>query len=160
MSQAARPPRRQNPKKERRRPIDYRGAIAKTLWGKSWGDNLEPYSNYANRLPRGRTYVRNGSVIDLRITAGEVRAQVMGSSLYTVAESVTTVPEKQWQAICTDCSGPIDSLVELLHGKLANAVMERICKPGTGLSGAKGNFVQMQLTGRSIDVQARRCRAL
>ena len=111
----------------------YRGAIAKTFWGKAWGDNLERYSDYANRLPRGRTYVRNGSVIDLRITAGEVRAQVMGSSLYTVAVSVTTVPEKQWQAICTDCSGSIDSLVELLQGKLSNAVMERICKPGTGL---------------------------
>lgn len=111
----------------------YRGAIAKTFWGKAWGDNLERYSDYANRLPRGRTYVRNGSVIDLQITAGEVRAQVMGSSLYTVAVSVTTVPEKQWQAICTDCSGSIDSLVELLQGQLSNAVMARICKPGTGL---------------------------
>ncbi len=111
----------------------YRGAIAKTFWGKAWGDNLERYSDYANRLPRGRTYVRNGSVIDLQITAGEVRAQVMGSSLYTVTVTVTTVPEKQWQAVCTDCSGSIDSLVELLQGKLSNAVMERICKPGTGL---------------------------
>src|ERR1700757_4310787 len=81
----------------------YRGAIAKTFWGKAWCDNLEGYSDYANRLPRGRTYVRNGSVIDLQITAGEVRAQVMGSSLYTVAVTVTTCPEKQWRgsgAVC------------------------------------------------------------
>src|ERR1700721_134789 len=81
--------------------------IVKTFWGKAWCDNLEGYSDYANRLPRGRTYVRNGSVIDLQITAGEVRAQVMGSSLYTVAVTVTTCPETQWRAIGADCAGSI-----------------------------------------------------
>ena len=111
----------------------FRGAIAKTFWGKSWCDNLERYSDYESRLPRGRTYVRNGSLIDLQITPGEVRAKVMGSSLYTVTASVTQVPEKQWKTICADCSGSINSLVELLQGKLSNAVMERICKPGSGL---------------------------
>jgi uncharacterized Zn finger protein len=111
----------------------YRGAIATTFWGKAWCGNLEGYSDYANRLSRGRTYVRNGSVIDLQITAGEVRAKVMGSSLYTVAVTVTACPEKQWRAIGADCAGSIDSIVELLQGKLSTAVMERICKPGTGL---------------------------
>lgn len=115
-------------------PIEsYRGAIARTFWGKAWCDNLEAYSDYANRLPRGRTYVRNGSVIDLKISAGEVQAQVMGSSLYRVAVKVATVPAQQWQAIGADCSGSIDSLVELLQGKLSSAVMQRICTPRTGL---------------------------
>jgi uncharacterized Zn finger protein len=111
----------------------FRGAIAKTFWGKAWGDNLERYSDYANRLPRGRTYVRNGSVIDLQIADGEVRAQVMGSSLYKVTVSVTTVAEQHWKTICSDCSGSIASLVELLQGKLSSAVMERICTSSTGL---------------------------
>lgn len=111
----------------------FRGALAKTFWGKAWCDNLANYSDYANRLPRGSSYVRNGSVIDLQISPGEVRAQVMGSSLYKVSVSVKAVPEKQWKTICTDCSGSIDSLVELLQGKLSTAVMERICKRGTGL---------------------------
>src|SRR5580704_614817 len=62
----------------------YRGAIAKTFWGKAWCDNLEGYSDYANRLPRGRTYVRNGSVIDLQIKPGEINAYVCGSELYQV----------------------------------------------------------------------------
>lgn len=110
-----------------------RGAIAKTFWGKAWSDNLERYSDYANRLPRGRTYVRNGSVIDLKILEGEVQAQVMGSSLYQVAVRVTAVPDKQWRSIGADCAGSIDSLVELLQGKLSRAVMERICTPHTGL---------------------------
>lgn len=110
-----------------------RGAIAKTFWGKAWCDNLERYSDYANRLPRGRTYVRNGSVIDLKITEGEVQAQVVGSSLYKIAVSVAAVPGKQWRSISADCAGSIDSLVELLQGRLSKAVMERICTPNTGL---------------------------
>ena len=115
-------------------PIEpYRGAIAKTFWGKAWCDNLEAYSDYANRLPRGRTYVRNGSVIDLQITEGQVQAKVMGSSLYQVTVKITPVPDKHWQAIGKDCSGSIDSLVELLQGKLSTAVMQRICQPKAGL---------------------------
>ncbi len=111
----------------------YRGAIAKSFWGKAWCDNLERYSDYANRLPRGRTYVRNGSVIDLQLSSGAAQARVMGSSLYTVSVAVEAVAAAQWQAISADCAGSIDSLVELLQGKLSTAVMERICKPGSGL---------------------------
>jgi uncharacterized Zn finger protein len=110
-----------------------RGAIAKTFWGKSWCENLEHYSDFANRLPRGRTYVRNGSVIDLKITDGKVQAQVVGSSLYKVVVSVIAVPRKRWQALSADCAGSIDSLVELLQGRLSKAVMERICRPDNGL---------------------------
>ena len=111
----------------------YRGAVAKTFWGKAWCDNLERYSDFANRLPRGRTYVRNGSVIDLRIGAGSVQAQVVGSSLYRVNVTIASVPDKAWLAIRADCANSIDSLVELLQGRLSKAVMERICKPGVGL---------------------------
>lgn len=111
----------------------YRGAIAKTFWGKAWCDNLERYSDYDSRLPRGRTYVRNGSVIDLQITSGKIHAQVMGSSLYTVKIDVAACPDQQWRVLSADCASSIDSIVELLQGKLSNAVMERICKPGTGL---------------------------
>ena len=110
-----------------------RGAIAKTFWGKSWCENLERYSDYANRLPRGRTYVRNGSVIDLAIGQGAVRAQVMGSSLYRVEVRVAAVGVKRWKAIGADCAGSIDSMVELLQGKFSQAVMQRLCRPGDGL---------------------------
>ena len=110
-----------------------RGAIARTFWGKSWCSNLEAYSDYSNRLPRGRTYCRNGSVIDLKISAGAVTAQVMGSNLYQIKMTISDVPKPQWHAIGRDCSGSIDSLVELLQGCLSQAVMERICRKGVGL---------------------------
>ncbi len=110
-----------------------RGAIARTFWGKAWCDNLERYSDYSNRLPRGRTYLRNGSVIDLTIAAGEVSAQVMGSDLYRIKVNIAAVPKAHWHTLGSDCAGSIDSLVELLQGRLSKGVMERICRPGTGL---------------------------
>lgn len=115
-------------------PIEpYRGTIPKTFWGKAWCDNLEHFSDYANRLPRGRTYVRNGSVIDLKLAPGEVRAQVMGSRLYRVEVTISAVADAHWRSIGADCAGSIDSLVELLRGKLDKGVMARICAPGKGL---------------------------
>jgi len=110
-----------------------RGAIAKSFWGKAWCQNLERYSDYSNRLPRGRTYLRNGSVIDLTIGPGEVTAQVMGSSLYRITVSISEVAGAHWQAIARDCARSIDTLVELLQGQLSTSVMERITRPGTGL---------------------------
>jgi uncharacterized Zn finger protein len=108
-------------------------AIVKTFWGKAWCDNLERYSDYASRLPRGRTYVRNGSVVDLQIVPGEVKALVSGSEIYKVLVKVAPVPKARWRSICEDCAGAIDSLVELLQGRFSKGVMERICRQRTGL---------------------------
>jgi uncharacterized Zn finger protein len=107
--------------------------IVKTFWGKAWCDNLERYSDFENRLPRGRTYVRNGSVIDLQISSGEIKALVSGSEIYEVAVKVAPVAKARWRSICKDCAGAIDSLIELLQGRLSKGVMERICRQNTGL---------------------------
>jgi uncharacterized Zn finger protein len=108
-------------------------AIATTFWGKSWCDNIERYSDFYNRLERGRAYVRHGAVIDLQIAAGSVKARVMGSSLYTVEVKISAVPQARWSAVCRSCSGAIDSLVELLQGRFSKGVMEHICAKETGL---------------------------
>jgi uncharacterized Zn finger protein len=107
--------------------------IADTFWGKAWCDNLEGYHDYENRLPRGRTYVRNGSVVDLQIGPREIKAMVSGSSIYHVTVSIGAVVKAQWQSICKDCAGGIDSLVELLQGRFSKGVMERICRQDNGL---------------------------
>ncbi len=115
--------------------------IAHTFWGKAWCDNLERYSDFSNRLPRGRTYVRNGSVLDLQIAPGEVQALVSGSEIYRVAVKVAPVPRNRWTSICRDCAGAIDSLVELLQGRFSKGVMERICQQKTGLFPAPAEIV-------------------
>src|SRR5258708_11321463 len=84
--------------------------IAGTFWGEAWCDNLERYSDFANRLPRGRTYVRNGSVVDLQVAPGSVTALVSGSTMYDVKVTGGPVPRARWSAICEDCSGAIHSL--------------------------------------------------
>jgi uncharacterized Zn finger protein len=115
-------------------PVTIEGrAIARSFWGKSWCDNLESYSDYENRLPRGRTYVRNGSVVDLQIGKGKVAAWVSGSELYQVKATIAPVKAARWKAICSDCAGTIESLVELLQGRLAKGVMDRVCRKGDGL---------------------------
>lgn len=78
-------------------PIKLEGrTIARTFWGKAWCDHLESLSDYENRLPRGRTYVRNGSVIHLAIDSGKIEALVQGSSLYDVKIDIQTVSDKKW----------------------------------------------------------------
>jgi uncharacterized Zn finger protein len=115
-------------------PVRIEGrTIARSFWGKSWCANLERYSDFASRLPRGRSYVRNGSVVDLQIARGEVRAMVSGSELYTVQVDIARATAKRWKSICMDCAGSIDSLVELLQGRLSERVMDRVCREGDGL---------------------------
>lgn len=107
--------------------------IATTFWGAAWCDNLESYRDYENRLPRGRSYVRNGSVMDLQIAPTVVEALVCGSSLYRVTIKIAGARKASWKSICADCVGGVGSLVELLQGRLSKAVMERMCLQGKGL---------------------------
>ena len=115
-------------------PVEIAGrTIALTFWGKAWCENLEAYSDYANRLPRGRTYARNGSVLDLQIKESQIDALVSGSTLYKVNIRIDRLPEQRWQTIRGKCAGQIDSLVELLQGKLSQGVMEVVTHKGSGL---------------------------
>lgn len=115
-------------------PIVIEGrTIANTFWGKAWCKNLESYSDYANRLPRGRSYVRHGSVIDLKVREGEIKALVSGSSIYKVKIAITQVVANKWNNMVNECAGKIDSLIELLQGKFSKAVMQIITDPEKGL---------------------------
>ncbi len=115
-------------------PINIKGrTIAITFWGKAWCENLESYSDFSNRLPRGRTYVRNGSVIDLQIAEGKVTALVQGSSLYKVEIAIRPMEAAKWRAIVAECSRKIESLVELIQGRLSTSVMSTITNQKSGL---------------------------
>ena len=115
-------------------PVQLTGrTIAQTFWGKSWCTNLESYSDFANRLPRGRTYVRNGSVIDLRLDAGKVSALVQGSDLYKIEIGITALPKKAWAQFTSRCAGKVTNLLDLLQGRLSKEILQEIATPGTGL---------------------------
>ena len=116
------------------RPVCIEGrTIARTFWGKAWCTNLEAYSDYSNRLPRGRSYVCNGLVLDLRIDPGEVTALVSGTRLYTVKIAIAELPRERWRSVVEQCAGEIGSVIELLQGKLSRSVMEIITRKDEGL---------------------------
>lgn len=115
-------------------PVSLAGQrIANSFWGKAWCKNLESYMDFSNRLPRGRTYVRTGAVVDLRIGAGQIDALVAGSSLYEVAVRIEKLARKRWRAVIKNCAGHIDSVVGLLQGKLSGTVLQTLVDPDEGL---------------------------
>ena len=107
--------------------------IARSFWGKGWCDHLESFSDYANRLPRGRTYVRNGSVCHLDIRPGRIEAIVSGSELYQVVIRIKELKAATWTAIKDQCAGHIGSMLELLQGKLSAQVMAIVTNRQHGL---------------------------
>lgn len=107
--------------------------IATTFWGRSWCDNLEAYSDYANRLPRGRSYVRNGSVIDLQITRGQVEALVQGSKLYKIAVGFSPLAPRRWTDFKARSAGKVTNLLDLLQGRLSKEILADLTAQGTGL---------------------------
>src|SRR4030067_447128 len=118
------------------KPVRIEGtAIAKTWWGKAWNKNLEAYADYSNRIGRGRTYVRSGSVLDLQIQEGHVKALVQGSESdpYSIVIKIKSLEKSIWEEIKTFCAGKLDSLQELLLGKFPEALSEMFTARGKGL---------------------------
>ena len=113
--------------------LAHRTKIATSFWGRAWCEHLESLGDYENRLPRGRTYVRNGSVLHLTIEKGKIIALVQGSELYEQTIHIAPLPAAKWQRLKKRCSGGIGSIVELLQGKVSDEVMGTVTDPADGL---------------------------
>jgi uncharacterized Zn finger protein len=115
-------------------PVEIQGRnIATTFWGQAWCTHLESFSDYSNRLPRGRTYARSGSIIDLQIHEGQVSAMVQGSSLYKVDIQIKAVDQQKWKRICEGCSSELSTVLDLLQGRLSHPVIRTITDQKSGL---------------------------
>lgn len=115
-------------------PIEIEGrTIARTFWGKAWCTHMESFCDFDSRLPRGRTYVRNGSVCHLEINTGHIKALVSGSSIYKIHIEIKPLAEEKWQIIKSTSTGQIGSLLDLLSGKLSSNVMDVVSHPDGGL---------------------------
>ena len=107
--------------------------ITKTFWGDAWCENLETYSDFENRMPRGRTYIRNGSVVHLEIDKGVIKSYVAGSDTYEIVVKIDPLVPERWKAVKKKCSGEIGSVVELLQGKLSKHVLSIVTDKKEGL---------------------------
>ncbi len=133
-AQAAREANARTARGEKLEPVTSTGnKVASTFWGRAWCENLERYSDYANRLPRGRSYLKNGYVVHLGVAAGEVSALVQGTSLYEVKIRVRVLDPRRWTSVVERSAGRIGSLVELLRGRLSGEVMRIVTEREHGL---------------------------
>ena len=110
-------------------------AIAKTWWGKAWNKNLESYADYSNRIGRGRSYVREGAVLHLKLDRGTIYALVQGSTAkpYRVEIAIDPLEEKIWKQITTLCNRRIESLEQLVSGKFPKELESLFTIRQTGL---------------------------
>jgi uncharacterized Zn finger protein len=109
--------------------------IARSWWGKAWISNLERYADYANRIGRGRSYVRNGAVLDLRIEKGRVGALVQGSSRdpYEIEIRIKPLAPNVWKTVKETCAGRLESLPDLLDGRIPEDLAHIFTSAGNGL---------------------------
>lgn len=107
--------------------------LCTTFWGQAWCRNLESYQDYESRLPRGRSYLRQGNVYNLEIESGKLSALVAGSELYDTSISIQPLPKKQWKKIVTSGSGQVGSMLDLLAGNLGDGLMTLLTDPKDGL---------------------------
>ncbi|MBF0312882.1 MAG: hypothetical protein HQK52_05670 [Oligoflexia bacterium] len=117
-------------------PVIIQGrTYATTWWGKAWNNNLTRYADFSNRIGRGRSYVANGAVLDLQLKEGEIHSIVQGSSSnpYRIVIKIAALNDSLWKSIKKSCSNKLNSLSELLTGKLPKDIGEIFTAVGSGL---------------------------
>lgn len=109
--------------------------LARTWWGQAWNDNLESYQDLRYRLDRGRSYVRHGAVLDLRLEPGRVHALVQGSrnDPYEVSIAIEPLPAAVWQGLVRDAQGRLNSLADLAGGRFPRDLADLFTARGKGL---------------------------
>ena len=127
-------------------PVHVEGLkLGKTFWGQAWCRHIETFADMSSRLPRGKSYVRNDSIIDMQVRKGLITAMVMGSELYTIRVKISPLTTTQWKNIKRKTGGQIGSMVELLQGKLSDSVMQSVTGVNDGLF-PKSNQIEMECT--------------
>ncbi|MDR2076286.1 MAG: hypothetical protein LBP61_05060 [Desulfovibrio sp.] len=109
------------------------GKIAERWWGIAWNKNLESYADFENRLGRGRSYCKNGLILDLRISEGGIRAQVSGSSVYNVTITIDKLADRHWRGIVAACAKRVENIGTLVEGRFPQELADVFMKQGEGL---------------------------
>jgi len=116
--------------------VSARTRFGLTWWGRRWIEALEALGAvYANRLPRGRTYARKGTVQDLVIDAGVVTARVQGSRArpYRVQLQLPAFDDATWEAITTALASRVRLSAELLDATMPEDIDDVLAECGVSL---------------------------
>lgn len=107
--------------------------LAAHFWGSAWMKQLALCESGGMCLAPGRTLLRHGCVLDLRITPGTIRAMVSADELYEVELHLVPLEGERLEDLATACGNHINSLLALLEGKVDTEVLQQLCHPETGL---------------------------
>lgn len=115
-------------------PVQAKGQkISKTFWGQAWNRNLENYQIYAERLPRGRSHLRAGAVIDFQLAKGKIRGRVAAESLFEIVIEVDLMEGEAREDFQKLVRAELSSLTDLLTGNFSDALMEKVSSMEVGL---------------------------
>ncbi len=125
-----------SPRSRKLDPVVIQGRkIARTWWGAAWCENLERYADYDNRIGRGKSYVRAGAVIDLKMEGGTIRARVQGSrkTPYKIEILIDPMPRDRYQAALKVFGRSIENLEALVNGNFSSSLKSLLTDPRIGL---------------------------
>jgi len=106
-----------------------------TWWGNEWIKSLEKIDNFTNRLPRGKRYANNGSVLSVEIKGGEIYAKVRGSKPkpYNIGIALETFKENEIKVIAEIINENFSIASDLLIGKLPEDILSLLDNKGIKL---------------------------
>lgn len=107
--------------------------LATRFWGSAWMRHLAVCESGGLCLAPGRTLLRHGCVLDIRVAPGLVSAKVSADELYEIELRLAPPDEERVEALATLCAGKIDSLLSLLEGRVDEALLQQLCDPDNGL---------------------------
>ncbi|MGE3271568.1 MAG: SWIM zinc finger family protein [Chloroflexota bacterium] len=99
--------------------------LATTWWARRWMAALDGFG-WAGRLSRGRSYARNGRVLDVEFSRGAIRARVQGSERqpYRVEMSVERFPDQVWDRVIGALARQALYAAKLLAGELPAEIVQ------------------------------------
>jgi len=111
-----------------------RGAFANRWWAKRWIGTLERF-NIGARLGRGRSYARQGQVLDIEIASGEVKARVQGSERepYRVSIKLKPLSAADWQKLTEAMTEEARFSAKLLAGEMPEDIEQVFAAEGLSL---------------------------
>jgi uncharacterized Zn finger protein len=115
--------------------------FSRTWWGKRFIEALEAFTDM-NRLGRGRSYARNGKILNYEIAQGKMTAKVRGSinpyfgvykePLYQVNIEIKAISAKQWSKAIKQMTSKASVVSKLLLNEVPDNIEE--CFAGLNVS--------------------------
>ncbi len=114
--------------------------LADHFWGSAWMRHLALCEAGGLCLSPGRTLLRHGCVLDLKIAPCSIHALVSAQELYEVKLSLKPLDDEKRLTLSTACAGNVGSLVALLEGHANDDLLHTLCDPENGLLPTPGDW--------------------